>query len=109
MAFRFIVGSDRYVSPSTTRAKGRQDLGSAAARISGEHRRLPDVVQTQVQEYHALEAHTAAAVRGTTMPAHSLWENVMRTKESERRTAQTYQGRDGNGREGGRGTFTVLT
>ena len=46
------------------KGRGSQDLRSAAAGISGEHRRLPDAVQTRVQERDTREPHAATAVRG---------------------------------------------
>ena len=74
--FWFHRGSDYYAPPVNTyqsdyytryqpnKGSGSQGLRSATAGVSGEHRRLPNVVQTQVQEDDTLQAHAATAVRG---------------------------------------------
>lgn len=55
-----IIRITKGVSSSLDRSR---DLGRDALRVAREHRRLADVVQTQVEHHHTLHADAAAGVR----------------------------------------------
>ena len=42
-------------------------------RVSGEHRRFPDVVQASVEHANSLHANAATGVRGTTIPVRKYF------------------------------------